>query len=110
MPKILGYIIVTFNVQHEKDDIWTAHCEELGTATFGHSEKEAIEKLQEAVEAHLNTLEDVGERERFFRENDIKFYTYKPKPKKIKITVTASLNKEIHVKSHIQPLLELQPA
>jgi len=32
------------------------------------------EHLKEAVLLHLNTLEELGERERFFKENDIKVY------------------------------------
>jgi len=107
--KITGYIIVTFNIQQE-DDVWTAHCEELGTATFGHSREEALERLKEAVELHLNTLEDVGERERFFEENGIKTYTYKPRTKKVEITITAPLDRETFIQPHIQPLRQLSAA
>ena len=102
-----GYILVTFKFRKEGRR-WTAYCEELGTATFGRSLPEAQEKLEEAVLLHLNTLEDVGERDRFFKENNIKFYSHKPKIKKV--TVIGSFDRRTFVQPHIQPLKELVPA
>lgn len=58
----------TFN---RRDEIWEAYCEELGTATFAPTLREAKALLKEMVELHLQTLEDVGEKERFFREHNI---------------------------------------
>lgn len=58
---------------------WVARCDELGTSTFGRSIREADEHLKEAILCHLNTLGDVGERERFFKENNIIFHKIKPK-------------------------------
>lgn len=52
---------------------WTAYCKELGTATFGHSLRYAQERLIEAVSVHLNTLEDVGELNRFFKKHHIAY-------------------------------------
>lgn len=65
-----GYVVLTFKF-HKLGKRWTAQCEELGTATFGRSLYEAGKKLREAVLLHLNTLEEVGERERFFQEHGI---------------------------------------
>ena len=70
--QIHGYIIITLEFS-KVGRRWTAYCEELGTATFGRSLNEAKERLCEAVVLHLNTLEDVGERERFFGDHDIKY-------------------------------------
>ncbi len=67
-----GYVVVTLVFQ-KAGRRWTARCEELGTATFGRSLLEADKKIKEAVLFHINTLEDVGERERFFREHKIQF-------------------------------------
>ncbi len=50
---------------------WLASCVELGTSVFGKSEKDAMNKLEEAVECHLATLESLGEADRFFKENGI---------------------------------------
>ncbi len=65
-----GYIVVTFKFRREGKK-WTAFCEELGTSTFGRSILEAHKKLKEAVSLHLGTLEEVGERERFFKEHNL---------------------------------------
>jgi len=102
-----GYILVTFKFRKEGKR-WTAYCEELGTATFCRSLPEAQKRLEEAVLLHLNTLEDVGERDHFFKENNIEFYPHKPKIKEV--TITASFDKRVFVQPHIQPLKKLAPA
>lgn len=63
----------------QEENVWTAECTELGTATFGKTFEEAKESIQEAVCLHLNTLEEVGERDRFFKENNIKIVKHIPK-------------------------------
>ena len=100
--KIAGYIVVTVKF-HKDDKRWTAYCEELGTATFGRSLPEAQERPKEAVLLHLNTLEDVGERERFFRENNIHFHSRKPK-KTEQVTIKVPLDRSAFIQSYIQPL------
>ena len=50
---------------------WEAYCEELGTATFASTLRKAKKLLKEMIKLHLQTLEDVGEKERFFREHNI---------------------------------------
>jgi predicted RNase H-like HicB family nuclease len=63
----------------EKEDKWvTAECQELGTTAFGRNLDEAEKRLREAILLHLNTLEDVGERSRFFKEHKIRIYTQYP--------------------------------
>lgn len=57
---------------------WNAFCEELGTATFARTLEAAKERIMEAVCLHLNTLEEVGERARFFKDHGIKLYSTKP--------------------------------
>ncbi|HEC87935.1 MAG TPA: hypothetical protein ENI52_01305 [Thermoplasmata archaeon] len=96
-----GYIVVTFSF-YQEGKRWVAYCEELGTATFGDSLPEAQRKLSAAVLCHLNTLEDVGERERFFRKYGIKFYEHKPKQKERRITVP--LGKDKFIKSFVQKI------
>jgi predicted RNase H-like HicB family nuclease len=82
---------------------WTAYCEELGTATFGRSLPEADQRLKEAIFLHLNTLEDVGERERFLKEHNIQLHLEKPQDS---ITVCLPINREIF----IEPLIQSIPA
>jgi predicted RNase H-like HicB family nuclease len=104
--KTRGYVVLTLKF-HKQGRRWTAYCEELGTATFGRSLPEADQRLKEAVLLHINALEDVGERERFFKEHDIKFYHEKPKDN---ITVCLPVNKEVYIHSLIQAVPELSAA
>lgn len=101
--KISGYIIVTFKFRKEGKK-WTAYCEELGTATFGNTLEEAKENIHEAVLLHLNTLEDVGERERFFHEHNIALYPNRPKKGEIK--VTGPFDSETFATPYIYPIYQ----
>jgi len=96
-----GYVVLTYEFGREGRR-WTAHCKELGTATFGRSLPEAQRRLSEIVVLHLNTLEDVGERGRFFREHNITFHGTKPKS----IMVPVSTNDASFVQPHIQCIPE----
>jgi predicted RNase H-like HicB family nuclease len=96
-----GYIVVTFKFRREGNK-WTAVCEELETSTFGRSIPEAHKKLKEAVFLHLNTLEEVGELERFFKEHNISFHSHKPKKSEIKIS--GPLDTDTYVRAYIYPI------
>jgi predicted RNase H-like HicB family nuclease len=96
-----GYIALTY--QFYKDGRrWVGVCKELGTSTFSRSLPEVEKQLEEAVCLHLNTLEDVGERERFFQENNIKLYSVKPKNPTFKIQITGP--EPMYLRPHIQQL------
>ena len=97
-----GYIVLTYRFE-KLPKRWTANCEELGTATFGRSLPEAERKLDEAVWLHLSALEEVGERERFFKENGIKLYHAKPKD----ILVSLPVKEAIFVHPHVQSITAL---
>ena len=56
----MRYIIVTITVNRE-GDYYVSECVELGTASFGASEEEAVENALDATAVYLNTLEDLGE-------------------------------------------------
>ena len=101
-----GYVVLTLKFK-KVDRRWTAYCEELGTATFGRSLPEADKRLKEAVLLHVNTLEDVGERSRFFKENNIKLYPVRPKED---ITICVPPNKDVFVEPHIQAIPALTAA
>ena len=73
MPTTSAYVVVTLEIQREKDQ-WLGRCVELGTATFGDSVDEVAEELADLVALHLNSLEDVGELERFFAKHEIILY------------------------------------
>ena len=101
-----GYVILTFEFR-KSGRRWTAYCRKLGTATFGRSLTDAENKLDEAVLLHLNTLEYVGERDRLFKEHDLRFYENKPAKN---TTVSVPLNDNILIRTRIQPVRELVPA
>lgn len=74
----LGYVVLTLKFRKQGAK-WTARCVELGTATFARTLEEADERIKEAVTLHLNTLEDVGERGRFFKEHRISYLLHRPR-------------------------------
>lgn len=99
--KAQGYITLTYQF-HKDGRRWVGVCKELGTSTFSRSIPEVEKQLTEAVCLQLNTLEDVGERERFFRENNIKLYPVKPKNPTFTIRVTGP--EPVYSRPHIQKL------
>jgi len=101
----MGYIVLTYKFRR-LNKRWTAYCEELGTATFGRSLPEAEKKLDEAVGLHLDTLGEVGELERFFKEHHIECHCDKPRKD---ITVCLPLGQEVFVRPHIQRIPALSP-
>jgi predicted RNase H-like HicB family nuclease len=101
-----GYLVLTLKFQ-KQGRRWTAYCEELGTTTFGRSLPEADQRLKEAILLHLNTLEDVGERDRFFKENNIVLFHGRPKDN---ITVCLPVNQEVFVEPFVQAIPELSAA
>ena len=72
------FIVLTLSFR-EEDGIGLARCVELGTSTFGNTFEEAREALHEAIELHLNTLEDVKECELFLKENGVRIYQSPPR-------------------------------
>jgi predicted RNase H-like HicB family nuclease len=98
-----GYVVLTLEF-HKEGKKWVAYCKELGTATFGYTLNDAEEKLKEAISLHLNTLEDVGEREKFFKKHNIKYHSHKPTAN---VTITASIKGDIFVKPYAQAMPQL---
>ena len=97
----IQYIVLTFKFKQEGKK-WTAYCEELGTATFGSSLKDAQEKLKEAVLLHLNTLERVGECRNFFAEHNIQVFTQRPKSKEL--TLSGPFDTNTYSSPYVYPI------
>lgn len=102
--KLVGYLVLTLTYRKEGNR-WTAHCDELGTATYARTLSLARKRLEEAVVCHLNTLEDVGERERFFKEHNLTFRSHKPRSTTLKVH-TAGLDKQTFVQPYVQVVRE----
>jgi len=54
------FIVVTLTV-HREGPYYVAKCVELGTSSFGDTEEEALQNLQDATMLYLDTLEELGE-------------------------------------------------
>ena len=103
----MEHVVLTTSF-HREGKNWVALCDELGTSTYGKSLNEAQERIAEAIELHLNTLEEVGEIESFFAKNKIEI-------KKTRVRKTVSLTvqtnqQETFVQPYIYNMKNLQPA
>ena len=81
-------VLLTMAFEQVGRNRWTGRCRELGTATHGRTLPQVRDELVEMVALHLNALEDVGERERFFSEHGIKLYSEgDPSPSEVTLPV-----------------------
>lgn len=71
------FVVLTLEFRKEAGS-WLGRCRELGTATDGRSLERVKRELIELVTLHLDELEDVGERQRFFKEHGIRLYSDHP--------------------------------
>ena len=71
------YIILAFMVRQE-GEYFVSECTELGTSSFGLDEKEAFENLQEATNAYLETLVDLGEAHQVLKKKGVQIFLYEP--------------------------------
>ena len=60
-----GYVILTLRFFQEEGQ-WVGDCEELGVAHYGETLDEVRTGLEDLLVLTLDTMESVGERERFF--------------------------------------------
>lgn len=95
-----SFFLLTVYFEKEAHARWTAECKELGTATYADSLEQAKKEIEEAIELHLSTLEDVGERKNFFREHGIRVFHIPPK----KIDVDVSTKRNIFISTEIRQL------
>ena len=101
-----AYVLLTLKYDQEKDDrgrdIWVGVCVELGTSTFAKTLDTCRSRLEEMVTDHLNVLEEVGERARFFEEWGITLHTEQPQ--------TYSVSGDVTADSLLQPRVFPAPA
>ena len=65
------YIRLTLQIVAE-DDGYVSRCLELGTASCGDTVEEALLNIKDCVEVYLETIEEMGERQRIFKKRGIK--------------------------------------
>jgi hypothetical protein len=86
-PVIEGYVILRLEF-HQEGRRWLGECVELGTATHGANLAQVQRELKDLVILHLNELEDVGERPRFFAEHGITLYPVQPQWVQLRLPVS----------------------
>ncbi len=64
----MEYVVLSFMLQPEGDH-YVSKCPELGIASLGQDEREALESLADATEVYLDTLEGLGECPRLLEES-----------------------------------------
>jgi len=69
--KAAGYVAVEVIVTKEGSQ-YSSWSPEFDIASCGDNPEEAVKNLSDALELYVNTLEEEGERERVFKERDIR--------------------------------------
>jgi|ERR1035437_846578 predicted RNase H-like HicB family nuclease len=95
--EFMEHVVLTTSF-HQEGKTWVAFCKELGTSTYGKSLNEAQERIAEAIELHLNTLEEVGEIERFFAKNKIEI-------KKTRVQKAVNISVPTDTESFVRPYI-----
>ena len=103
------YVVLTGIVQREGRN-WVATVQETGTTAQARTISDLMERLQEALNLHLSTLEDCGELNRFLSDQGIAVYKAKPKKPRLEVSkfipgslATALIQQLPEVLQHPQP-------
>ena len=102
-----GYVVLTLQFERQ-DEEWFGTCLELDTSTSGSSLDEVQEELHDLVILHLNALEEVGERERFFEEHEIETHwddSVQPESWKLPLNLAELSSHELNRQPFFQPHL-----
>jgi predicted RNase H-like HicB family nuclease len=84
MPEPIGFIVVSL-VASEEEGGYASVCPELGIASQGETAEEAIANLRDATLVFLNTIEQLGQRERVFKERHIRIHSQEPTGASVKL-------------------------
>ena len=72
--RLQGYVTLTLSFEQEGSE-WVGTFLEMGTRTFADTLERCQAELEVLVTDHLDVLEEVGERDRFFEEWGIDVHT-----------------------------------
>ena len=103
MPEYV-HLTLRFHLEGKQ---WVGVCLELGTSVFAPTLAECQTELEELITDHINVLEDVGERERFFAKWGIETHpglclTNSPSP----FPTTSGRDAPSSSHSHARPLCQ----
>lgn len=91
MPKRPDNLIVQLTIEvWQEGDQFVSRCVELETTSCGATMGEAVDNIRDAVNLHLTTLEELGERDRFFEAKGVKIQPHKPASSEIAQKFTAA--------------------
>ena len=82
MGTVAGSVILTLRYSREGEN-WVGICQGLSTSTFADTLEHCQQELIELVIEHLNVLEEIGQRERFFHDWGIELYPAHISPKEV---------------------------
>ena len=86
-------LILKHIIKKEKS-CYSSYCPELDICSQGKTVEEANNNLKEEVALYLDTIEELGTREKIFKERKITLYSIKSKQQKIPVELVAKLNKK----------------
>ena len=84
-------LILKHIIKKEKKG-YSAYCPELDICSQGETIEKANNNLKEAVILYLETLEELGTKEKIFKERKITLYSIKSKKQKIPVELIAAAN------------------
>ncbi len=90
------YIVLTLRA-FEEDGVFVSECVELQIASQGDSPEEAIANAREATDLYLETIADLGEQERVFRERGIRVLHAMPE--------NIELHANVHPNDLVKPIV-----
>ena len=103
-----GFAVLTLEF-HKEGRLWVGECLELGTATDGRNLDSVERELVKLAVLHLDGLEDIGERERVFKERGIKLYADHPTTIERVVPVSAE-SQDTFIQFRTVPVPALRPA
>ena len=92
------FVLLTYVVSRE-GQYYVSRCNELGTSSFGDSEQEAVDRLTEASELYLNTLEELGICQQVLTEKGVPIREFGPVEQRVSCPPGAN-----HVLTALLPL------
>ncbi len=73
-----GLMIELTGVVWPEGSEWVSQCVEIDVSSFGSTPQEAIEELKDAIGSYLNTIDELGERERALETRGVPVYKILP--------------------------------
>ena len=103
----MGAYVTLTGIAEKEDDQYVSYCSQLGVASCGNTVEEALNNLGDALNVHLNALEEIGELEAVFREKSIQIQPGTPSREEVTVTISARPDQTFKVYQQELPLAEV---